>query len=118
MENSVDTKSRLRPWAFELSSTVGSLAAFAGMCIILVKFDRQPIFDGNLVKLNAIVSLISTVGRACLLAAIASCVSQWNWLLFASPRPRRLYDFDRVAEASRGPLGSFKLLFNRKVRGG
>ncbi|KAI9167933.1 hypothetical protein HJFPF1_04074 [Paramyrothecium foliicola] len=86
------------------------------MIVLLAFFDEKPIFDGEIVTLNTIVSILSTTSKVCLIAAISSCVSQEGWIMFAR-RPRRLYDLEMVAQASRGPLGSFKLLWSWRVRG-
>jgi hypothetical protein len=87
------------------------------MAALLAAFNHKPIFDGKIWTLNALISTLSTVSKACLLAAVASCISQENWVLF-SRKPRRLYDFELISGASRGPFGSFKALTSFKLRGG
>jgi hypothetical protein len=76
--------------------------------------DGRPIFDTHLLTLNTVIAVLSTAAKANLLVVVANCVGQWKWILFAGS-PRRLLDFERLDQASRGPLGGLKLLFNAKV---
>ncbi|KAM5346532.1 hypothetical protein ACJ41O_009537 [Fusarium nematophilum] len=113
----VKSKSSLKPWAFEIAALASSIAMLIAMAVLLAAYDEKSIFDGKVWTLNALVSTLSTASKATLLTVVASCISQGNWLLF-SGKPRRLYDFEMVAEASRGPLGSLKVLVSRSLRGG
>ncbi|RMJ17171.1 hypothetical protein CDV36_003159 [Fusarium kuroshium] len=108
---------RLRQWVFEIASITLASAAVAAMVILLINFDGERVFDGPMVTLNAIISTLSTTSRVCLLAMLASSISQWNWLLF-STNPRRLVDFEYFSAASRGPLGSLKVLLDFRILGG
>ncbi|KAM0460421.1 hypothetical protein ACHAPV_004688 [Trichoderma viride] len=94
-----------------------SIILLIAMTVLLAAFNRKPIFDNRIWTLNALISTLSTASKACLLAAVASCISQENWVLF-SGKPRRLYDFELVSGASRGPFGSFKVLKSLSLRGG
>ncbi|CAH0045263.1 unnamed protein product [Clonostachys solani] len=105
------------PWALESGSMLACFVQFAAMIIVCISFNGKPVFDGPFITLNTIVSILSTGSKASMLTAVASCISQANWSLFAGP-PRRLYDFEMVADASRGPLGSLQLLLSSKFKGG
>jgi hypothetical protein len=105
------------PWALEILSVVASSILLGGLAATLWFFDNKPVFDGRNITLNTIVSVLSSASRATLLYTITECTSQWNWILF-SAQPRRLLHFDRVDQASRGPLGSLKLLWDLRFRGG
>ncbi|CAH0002586.1 unnamed protein product [Clonostachys byssicola] len=105
------------PWALESGSMIACFVQFAAMIIVCIFFNGKPVFDGPFITLNTIISILSTGSKASMLTAVASCISQANWSLFAGP-PRRLYDFEMVADASRGPLGSLQLLLSSKFRGG
>ncbi|CAH0016685.1 unnamed protein product [Clonostachys rhizophaga] len=96
---------------------VAYFVQFAAMIIVCISFNGKPVFDGRFITLNTIVSILSTGSKPSMLTAVASCISQANWSLFAGP-PRRLYDFEMVADASRGPLGSLQLLLSSKLKGG
>ncbi|KAF5010052.1 hypothetical protein FDECE_3770 [Fusarium decemcellulare] len=117
MTRMLGTDSLLGQWVFEIASVATASGVVAAMVIVLINFDREPVFDGPVLTLNAIISTLSTTNRVCLLAMLASAISQWNWLLFSS-EPRRLVDFEYVAAASRGPLGSLKVLLNYNILGG
>jgi hypothetical protein len=101
----------------EIGSITLASGAVAAMVILLINFDGERVFDGPMVTLNAIISTLSTTSRVCLLAMLASSISQWNWLLF-STKPRRLVDFEYFSAASRGPLGSLKVLLDFRILGG
>ncbi|CAG9981918.1 unnamed protein product [Clonostachys byssicola] len=107
----------LHVWALEFWSLAASLAQFAIMFALMVHFDGKQTFDGSFVTLNTITSILSTGSRASLLTGVSSCISQANWAAFAT-KPRRLYDFEMISEASRGPLGSVQLLLNSRFKGG
>ncbi|PON29004.1 hypothetical protein TGAM01_v202112 [Trichoderma gamsii] len=107
----------LRPWTTEILAMASSIILLIAMAALLAAFNHKPIFDDKIWTLNALISTLSTASKACLLAAVASCISQENWVLF-SEKPRRLYDFELISGASRGPFGSFKVLTSFKLRGG
>jgi len=104
-------------WRFEIFCVVVAVGTLVAMCAVLYMFDSESAFDGPVVTLNAIISTLSTASRVSLLAMLASAISQWNWLLFSETN-RRLLDFEHLAEASRGPLGSVKVLLNSHIVGG
>ena len=110
-------KHSLKLWAFEiafLSVSIFSVAAIGGCCVF---YNGKQIVKSRLpITLNVIVSALSTLSAASLMTVVESCISQGNWILF-SDSPRRLYDFEIIAEASRGPWGSFRILLSRSVRG-
>jgi len=102
------------PWAFEVLAVVTSLVLFGALAAILSAFDGKPIFDSHALTLNTVVATLSTAAKANILVAIANCIGQWKWILFAGA-PRRLLDFERLDQAARGPLGGLNLIFNTKV---
>ncbi|RTE83541.1 hypothetical protein BHE90_001915 [Fusarium euwallaceae] len=112
MRQLISNKSLLGQWLFEIGAVTLASAAVAAMVILLINFDGEPIFDGPMITLNAVISTLSTTSRVGLLAMLASTISQWNWLLFSS-EPRRLVDFEYFSAASRGPLGSLKEFLKR-----
>ncbi|OQE18841.1 hypothetical protein PENFLA_c020G06359 [Penicillium flavigenum] len=98
-----------KAWKFELWALVGSVLSFAIMVIILAIFDRRPIFEWKSVTLNAIISVLSAVMKASLTFAVAELIGQWKWIIF-SRGERPLMDFERIDMATRGPLGSLRVL--------
>ncbi|KAH7254961.1 hypothetical protein MRS44_016386 [Fusarium solani] len=117
MRRVISNGSLLGQWMLEIGSITLASGAVAAMVILLINFDGERVFDGPMVTLNAIISTLSTTSRVCLLAMLASSISQWNWLLF-STKPRRLVDFEYFSAASRGPLGSLKVLLDFRILGG
>ncbi|KAF4969526.1 hypothetical protein FSARC_3256 [Fusarium sarcochroum] len=108
---------KLKPWVFEIAAMAASIALLISMASLLLAYHEKPIFDDKLITLNAIVSILSTASKATLMTTVASCISQGNWVLF-SGKPRRLYDFEMISEASRGPWGSLMVLWSRSLHGG
>ncbi|KAK3940913.1 hypothetical protein QBC46DRAFT_407821 [Diplogelasinospora grovesii] len=108
---------RVRLWTLEITSIAVSVALVVALITTLAYFNRKAVFDSRIITLNTIVSVLSSASKAFLLYSAANCIRQWNWILFTA-RPRRLYDFERVTDASRGPLGSLRLLGNINFRGG
>ena len=60
------------------------------------------------ITLNAIVSIVSTLFRGSLSMPVAQSISQLCWTWYTRPRPLR--DVCYYDSASRGPLGSLRLL--------
>lgn len=97
-------------WMGELLAILLSIIAFFAVIIILLKYDDHPLpkLPHN-VPLNFVVSTLATVSKSSLLLAVASAFGQFKWLWMSS-KQRRLQDLQVFDEASRGPLGAFKLL--------
>lgn len=102
-----------RLWAVQVLALVGAGLCLLSMSILLVKFNHQPIFSWHGVTLNALVSVLSTASKGGLLLTVEEATGQWKWILFTR-QPRPLVDFDRIDEASRGPLGSLTLIWRLK----
>lgn len=98
-------------WIFEIGSAVVSLLALIATGVILLHEDGKPLTAWTFsLSLNTIISILGTVSRAFLAYSISSCIGQskWNWF---RRQEDRLITFDRFDEASRGPVGSMKLIF-------
>lgn len=102
-----------RAWGSELLAVLGSSASLVAMLVLLSRFDGKAPFTWNGVTLNTIVSTLSLVIKTSLAYVMAECIAQWEWILFAR-EPRLLIDFDRIDSATRGPLGSVKVLLKTK----
>ena len=102
-------------WVTEYAALCGSLVSLTVIVVLLAHFDRRPIFDSGIITLNTIVSIFSNISKGWLLLAVSEAISQWKWIAF-SQRRRRLIEFEWLNQASRGPLGSLRLLL--RTRGG
>lgn len=100
-------------WIPETAGILGSALLLAALAVLLACFDDKAVFDWKGVTLNAVVSLISTASKASLLFAVSELISQWKWILFTRTS-RPLIDFERVDAASRGPMGSLRLLWKAR----
>lgn len=103
-------------WKLETSLLFLSVCSLVAIIILLAVKDGTTLNSWKLYfSLNTVVSVLGTISRASLGSSIGSCIAQekWNWF-----RKRRdpLYLFDGFDSASRGPLGSFKLLYWLKFR--
>ncbi len=97
-------------WVLEVTAFLFSLACFAALVIILLVYNDKPAPSlPYSVNLNAVIAVLGTAIRSSLLFATAAFVSQCKWThLFTASR--NLHDVQRIDDASRGPLGSIRLL--------
>lgn len=102
----------VRSWYLEFAAWMLSAACVAAVVIVLKVFDGQLTPQWHYgITLNALVSTFVTIARVSLLSGTAEGISQLKWLWFAK-KDRAMIDFHNVDKASRGTLGSVKLLFN------
>ncbi|MCJ1284554.1 hypothetical protein MMC26_003887 [Xylographa opegraphella] len=98
-----------RWWFWEILTIALSIAATAAMAVVLLEFDSRPPPElPSGVTLNAIVSLLSTVAKAPVLAVVSTCLGNLKWQWFKIPRA--LKDFEAFDNASRGPYGAFQMI--------
>lgn len=103
-------------WKFETSLLFLSACSLVVIIILLAVEDGTTLDSWKFYfSLNTVVSVLGTISRASLASAVGSCIAQekWNWF---RKRQDPLYLFDRFDSASRGPVGSFKLLYWLKFR--
>jgi len=105
--------STTKPWTIDIVAVFFSILIFLALIVVLATQDGKPLFSWHGVTLNAIVSVLSTASKALLLLAVEDLIGQWKWILF-SGQARALIDFERIDAASRGPLGSLRLMWNSK----
>ncbi|KAK0648281.1 hypothetical protein B0T16DRAFT_455765 [Cercophora newfieldiana] len=99
----------LTSWKLELLAVVLAVGFLAAIFVTLAHFDGQDVPNWPVsLNLNSLVAIYATVLRALLLFAIAEVISQEKWYWFR--RPRALSNLDDFDHASRGVLGSIKLL--------
>jgi hypothetical protein len=99
-------------WRYETLSLIASIAAVVAIVVVLCYFDGKPVPDWPVgITLNALVSVLSTISKAAMIAAVASCISQLKWMWFGQSRPLR--DFELFDDASRGPWGALQLIVRK-----
>jgi hypothetical protein len=67
------------------------------------------------ITLNAYISVLSAIGKYTMAVPLEEALGQLRWLYFASG-PRKLIDFERFDDATRGPWGALALLIFTKAR--
>lgn len=99
----------LGAWKLEAIAVVLAVGFLAAIFITLSHFNGRDVPNWPVsLNLNSLVAIYATILRALLLFAMAEVLSQEKWYWFHRPRPlSQLDDFDL---ASRGVLGSIKLL--------
>ncbi|MCJ1415856.1 hypothetical protein MMC32_002190 [Xylographa parallela] len=98
-----------RWWLWEALTITLSIAAIAAIIIVLREFDSRPPPElPSGVTLNAVVSLLSTVTKAPMLAVVSACIGNLKWRWFK--KPRALADFEAFDGASRGPYGAIRMI--------
>lgn len=102
-------------WLCELLA-VGSLAA---MVFILMRYQNKPQGDWQhaYFTLNGLIAFLATLMKTGIIIPVSAAIGQRKWLRFLPNRKgilnaRRLGDFEAFDEASRGALGSAKLMFS------
>jgi hypothetical protein len=96
-------------WKWEIAAAFGSILLLIAIVAALVAYNGKPIISWHGVTLNAVVSLLSTTIKVALFFTVSQSIGQWRLILFTY-KSRPLIDLDRVDAASRGPLGSAKLM--------
>ena len=102
-------------WLCELLA-VGSLAA---MVVVLMVYHGKPQAEWrqSYFTLNGLVAFLATLTKTGLIIPVSAAIGQRKWLRFLPNKKgqrnaRRLGDFEMFDEASRGSIGSTKLMFS------
>lgn len=105
-------------WAMEIIAATCSLCCFVAIIAVLKAYDgqRSPSLPFS-ITLNAIISILSTTAKSSIMFGITAAIGQAKWDRFSSGgRYRPLLDLEYIDQASRGPLGSFRILFTTAGR--
>lgn len=103
-------------WVWESASCIISLIALAAIVAVLLEYDGKSIPDWPYgITINSVLSWITQILTASMVATVASCVSQSKWIYF-SMGDRPLADMNSYHWASRGPLGCTAFLWNSRMR--
>ncbi|KAK4226060.1 hypothetical protein QBC38DRAFT_510725 [Podospora fimiseda] len=102
-------------WILEFFSLGLSSICLAIIAIVLKIYDSNELSQTpSSITLNAIISTLSTISKATLIYAVSIAISQakWNWF---DEEYHNLRDLDTIDQASRGPLGSFRMLCGQTI---
>ncbi|KAM7208281.1 Protein of unknown function (DUF3176) domain containing protein [Naviculisporaceae sp. PSN 640] len=97
-------------WWWEIASAVLSITSMCLVIAILFSVRDKPLSSWPLaIQPNSAIAILTTVGKAAMMVAIASCISQLKWR-HMQQKARPLYDLQVFDDASRGPWGSLVML--------
>lgn len=97
-------------WLAEILACCISIACIVAIAIMLQLHDGQPFSSWTFYfSINTVISTLGTAARASILFAISAGISQYKWVW--SKRGGRLVTFEAIDNASRGPYGSLRLIF-------
>lgn len=98
-------------WKLDIAALILSCCALIALIALLIYGNNRPLEQWELFfSINTVVSILGTITRAPLAFCIGSCLAQAKWIWF-SQRTDSLRAFERFEDASRGPMGSFKLVY-------
>lgn len=98
-------------WWLEIFTMSISFVCMGALVFILAHFQNKLSSEWSFfISFNATVAIVITAARATLLAAVSTCLSQEKWMRFRN-KSHRLRDMAIIDTASRGPLGSLRMLF-------
>lgn len=105
-----------RWWILELGCCTIAITTFACLMIILLYANnrQQRRWVDRKLSLNTIVAIMSTVSRALMIVSISASVGQYKWI-WLTRKPRLLNSIEIIDSASRGFLGSLRLLWSVKA---
>jgi hypothetical protein len=104
----------LDSWLCECVAMCFSIGCLVATLFVVAFFDGDKIPLPQLppgVSLNAIVSVLSNAARASLVFVVSATMGQlkWCWLRKSG---RQIHDIQAMDDASRGPIGTFGVLFS------
>jgi len=105
-------------WLFEVGAEALAFISLGMMLFVLWYYNDKPQaqWQYSHVTLNGVVSFLATVARTGLMVPVSAAIGQRKWLRYLpgrnrKQRSRRLQDFEAFDDASRGSLGSLKLMW-------
>ena len=103
-------------WTAEIIWSTTSLLCLGAIIAVLKVFDGQSLMEWPIpISLNALVAFLEALCRVALVVPLTEGMAQLRWNWFARGE-RPLSDFRAIDDATRGPVGSAKLLGKRKGR--
>jgi len=105
----------IRYWGWEILAYATSFIALVALIVVLQTYNGKGIPDWPFgITINSVLSWITQILNACMLAVLGACISQSKWIHF-NECDRPLIDVNTYDSASRGPLGSFIFLTKRRL---
>ena len=102
-------------WIWELCAVLSSLISLVAIVLILRLHEGRPLPDWPFsISINTLISIFATIMSATMLMPIAEGISQAKWHWFQQYHP--LKDMEVYDQASRGPWGALKLLWDIRWR--
>lgn len=106
-------------WPWEWLCELLAIVSLGAMVFILWYYHDKPQSDWqqSYFTLNGLIAFLATLVKTGLIVPVSAAIGQRKWLRFmpskgSARRARRLGDFETYDEASRGSLGSMKLIFS------
>lgn len=106
-------------WPWELLCELLAIGSLGAMVFTLWYYQDRPQSDWqqSYFTLNGLVAFLATLAKTGLIIPVSAAIGQRKWLRFlpdrkGNARARRLGDFEVFDEASRGSLGSAKLMIS------
>lgn len=108
-----------RWWPWEWLCELLAVVSLGAMIFVLIQFNNKPQADWNVpyFTLNGLIAFLATLTKTGIIIPVSAAIGQRKWLRFlpngkGNRKARRLGDFETFDEASRGSLGSAKLIFS------
>ncbi|KFY08723.1 hypothetical protein V492_05970 [Pseudogymnoascus sp. VKM F-4246] len=99
-----------REWLYESITSILALGLLVCILFIFMYMDNQPLSAWPIpVSLNATISILTLACTMALMHGVSAFIGQYKWLHFRNG-PRKLADFQKFDEASRGVRGCILLL--------
>ncbi|KAL8294630.1 hypothetical protein RB597_007752 [Gaeumannomyces tritici] len=103
-------------WWWEIGACALSLVSTVLLFVLLALVEDMALESWPLpIQINSVIAVLTAVARTAMVVPLAACISQLKWGHFEL-RPNRLGHLQDYDNASRGPWGSLRILFNLKVR--
>ncbi|CAG8931921.1 unnamed protein product [Penicillium salamii] len=100
-------------WLVELLTSIFALGLLAGIIVIFILMDEAPLSDWEKgLSPNAWVAIMTTACAAAFMHGVNAFMGQYKWLYYMKGN-HQLADLEIFDEASRGPSGSLKFLYDR-----
>ncbi|KAJ5364909.1 uncharacterized protein N7496_010622 [Penicillium cataractarum] len=100
-------------WIWEIGGSALGIISLALLVAFLAKIDGTAYDRWQYsISPNAVVSVITTIGKAAILVPVSACLSQLKWNRYR--RANRLSDLQALDEASRGAWGSIVLFWSMR----
>jgi hypothetical protein len=106
-------------WVIEVAALVLSIGMLSALLAVLFVFNNRPLSDWpvTFITLNAVISIVAVFSKSALLLPLTNGLSQVKWLWYrdntlGEGRSRKLINFQRFDDASRGPWGALQMLFH------